>query len=121
MTRLTAEAARPARRIWRHDAGKGPRLVGFKPLRKGGLLGLATVEFVALGLVIAECAVQKTHGRIWSPLPSKPVLDQGVHHLRSNSKGQYAALLKWRDRAHHDRFSDRVVELVRQQYTGALE
>lgn len=103
------------------EARRGVRLVGFKPLRKGGLLGLATVEFVALGLVIAECPVQKTHGRIWSPLPSKPVLDQGGHHLRSNSKGQYAALLKWRDRAHRDRFSDRVVELVRKQYTGALE
>jgi hypothetical protein len=57
-------------------ARRGLRLVSFRPLRKGGLLGFATVEFLALGLVIADCPVQKTHARIWCGLPAKPVLDQ---------------------------------------------
>jgi hypothetical protein len=37
-----------------------------------------------------------------------------------SGKKQYAAMLKWRDRARSDRFSDRV-ELVRQQYPDDLE
>jgi hypothetical protein len=105
------------------EARRGLRLVVFRPLRKGGLLGFATVEFLALGLVVVDCPVQNTHGRIWCGLPSKPVLDQDGHHVRINGKGQgqYAALLKWCDRARSERFSERVIELVRQQYPGALE
>lgn len=103
------------------EARRRLRLVGFRPLRKGGLLGFATVEFLALGLVIADCPVQNSHGHIWCGLPAKPVLDQDRHHVRANGKGRYAAILKWRDRACSDRFSDRVVELINEQYPGVLE
>lgn len=96
------------------------RLLGFKPLKKGGLLGFATVELPIIGLTIADCPVQSSHGRIWCALPSKPVLDQTGQHVKINGKGQYAAILKWRDRQISDHFSERVVELVREQYPGAL-
>jgi hypothetical protein len=100
----------PARRL---------RLISFRLLKKGGLLGFAIVDY--LGLVIVDCPLQITHGRVWCGLPGKPVLDADGHHIKLDGKGQYAAVNKWRDRAHSDRFSDRVVELVRQQYPGALE
>lgn len=95
------------------------RLVAFKPLKKGALLGFATIE-MAPGLTIADCPLQSSHGRVWCGLPAKPVLDQAGRQVEASGKKQYAAILKWRDRALSDRFSERVVELVREQYPEAL-
>jgi hypothetical protein len=102
------------------EARRGLRLVSFRPLRKRGLLGFATIEILAVGLIIADCPVQEAHGRIWCGLPAKPVLDQSGRQIEVSGKKQFAALLKWLDRARGDRFSDRVVELVRAHYPGAL-
>lgn len=95
------------------------RLVSFKELRKGGLIGFATIE-MAPGLTIADCPLQTSHGRTWCGLPAKPVLDQDGRQVVSDGKKQYAAILKWRDRELSDRFSDRIVELVREQYPELL-
>jgi hypothetical protein len=95
------------------------RLVGFKELRKGALLGFATIE-IAPGLTIVDCPLQSSGGRVWCAPPAKPVLGSDGRQVETNGKKQYVAILRWRDRAMSDRFSDRIVELVRQQYPGAL-
>ena len=95
------------------------RLVSFKTLKKGGLLGFATIE-MAPGLTIADCPLQSSRGRVWCGLPAKPVLDPEGRQVEVSGKKQYAAILKWRDRDLSDRFSERVVELVREQYPEAL-
>ena len=99
-------------------AARRVRLVSFRQMKKGGLLGFVTVDY--LGLVVVDCPLQITHGRVWCGLPGKPVLDADGHHVKLNGKGQYTAVNKWRDRGHSDRFSDRVVELVRQACPEAL-
>jgi hypothetical protein len=68
------------------------RLVSFKELRKGGLLGFATVE-MAPGLTIADCPVQSSHGRVWCGLPAKPVLDPDGRQAEVSGKRQYTAIL----------------------------
>ena len=103
------------------EARRGLRLVSFKPLKKGGLLGFVSIEILAIGMTVVDCPVQKTAGRIWVALPAKPVLGQDGHQVEVGGKKQYAAILKWRDRARSDRFSDRVVQLVREQYPEALQ
>jgi hypothetical protein len=95
------------------------KLAGFKEVRKGGLVGFATVE-LSIGLTIHDVAVCESHGKAWAGLPGKPVLDRDGRHVKTNDKGQYVAILKWRDRALSDRFSDAVIELVRAQYPAAL-
>jgi hypothetical protein len=102
-------------------SARGLRLVSFKPLRKGGLLGFCTIEILAIGLTVDDCPLQSTHGRIWCGLPGKPVIGQDGRHAEAGGKKQYAAILKWRDRAHSDRFSDAVVELVRRRHPEAFE
>ena len=55
-------------------------------------------------------------------MPSKPILDgDGRHALDDRGKKRYAPILSWPDRATADRWSDAVVELVRQQHPDALE
>jgi hypothetical protein len=95
------------------------RLVSFKELRKGGLIGFCTIE-MAPGLSIVDCPIQASHGKVWCGLPAKPVLDQNGRQVVVGGKKQFSLVLKWRNRDLSDRFSERVVELVRQQYPGML-
>lgn len=96
------------------------RLISFKPLVKGALRGFAGIE-LPIGLVIEDCPVLVGRDGAWATLPSKPVLDREGRQTKSGGKPQYAAILKWRDRALSDRFSQAVVELVRQHRAGALD
>ena len=95
------------------------RLVSFKELRKGGLIGFCTVEITPPGLTIVDCPLRVNgEGSYWCALPAKPMLGQDGRQVESGGKKQYATILKWRDRGLSDRFSERVIELVRQQYPG---
>jgi hypothetical protein len=63
-----------------------------------------------------------SNSRVWASLPAKPQIDQDGRHKRDiNGKPAYNAMLQWRDRSLSDRFSDRVVELVRASHPGDLE
>jgi hypothetical protein len=48
------------------------------------------------------------------------LIDRDGRQIINNGKPQYAVVLKWRSRDIADRFSDAVVELVRQQHPDAL-
>lgn len=97
------------------------RLESFKPLRKGVLLGFASVR-LPIGLVIADITICTSHGRIWASLPSKPLLDaEGRHATDGNGKRRYAPILAWADRETQDRWSAAVVQLVRQHHPEALD
>jgi DNA-binding cell septation regulator SpoVG len=96
------------------------RLVSFKPLTKGELRGFATVE-LPIGLVIDDCPVLVGSSGAWAALPSKPVLDREGRQAKPDGKPQYASIMKWRDRELQDRFSQAVVDLVRQHHPGTLD
>jgi hypothetical protein len=95
--------------------------VSFEKLRNGGLIGFCTVEITPPGLTIVDCPLRVNgEGSYWCALPAKPVLDQSGRQVEVGGRKQYAAILKWRDRERGDRFSSRVIELVREQYPGVL-
>ena len=54
-------------------------------------------------------------------MPGKPVLDEtGQQKRDANGRPQYVAIGEWTTRTLSDRFSARVIELIEQQYPGAL-
>ena len=91
------------------------RLEGFKALRKGSLLGFASIR-LPNGLTVADCPIFMSHEKCWASLPSKPVLDREGRHVEQAGKKRYASILSWDDRATADRWSAAVVDLVREQY-----
>jgi hypothetical protein len=95
-------------------------LRSFRPLTKGALRGLATVELPSR-LTIVDIPVCVTSGKAWCSLPSKPVMDSKGRHVEVSGKKQYALVLRWRTRDLSDRFSATVVALVRQAHPGALD
>lgn len=108
-----------------HAAGKPPprkmRLLSWRALRKGSLLGFATFELPA-GLIIEDVAILTSNGRTWVNLPAKPQLDkEGQHRRDENGKPLYVPILRWRDRDLSDRFGEAVIALVRELHPGALD
>jgi hypothetical protein len=96
------------------------RLIAFKPLMRSSLRGFCTVE-LPCGLVIEDVPVNLNHGKPWAALPSKPVLDRDGRHVESGGKKRYASLLDWNSRELGERWSQAVVDLVRQHHPDALE
>ncbi|MGH7194444.1 MAG: hypothetical protein ACREJM_13065 [Candidatus Saccharimonadales bacterium] len=96
------------------------RLVDWRPLIKGALKGFVSVE-LPVGLQILDCPVLTSGGKSWVSLPAKPQLDRDGHPIVKNGKAQFSAILKWRDRALSDRWSDAVVALIRAAHPDALD
>ena len=92
----------------------------FKPLVKGALRGFATVR-LPIGLTIADIPVCESYGKAWAALPSKPILDRDGRYVEQDGKKHYAPILQWADRDTADRWSDAVVDLVRQHHPAVLD
>jgi hypothetical protein len=57
-------------------------------------------------------------------LPAKPVINTTagmVAKVPGTDRTQYATFLRWRDRDLQDRFSAKVIELIRQRYPEAFD
>jgi hypothetical protein len=97
------------------------RLISWRPLAKGCLRGLADIA-LPIGLKIFDVPVFIDQNGPWASLPGEPQLDrEGRRKTDINGKLVYAPVLQWRDRQLADRFSERVVALVRAAYPGDLE
>jgi hypothetical protein len=97
------------------------RLVAWRPLRKGALLGFASV-WLPIGLKIVGCPVLTSPHGPWANLPGKPWVDKGGQLKRdANGKPAYAALLEWDNRALRDRFSRAVIELICARHPDAFD
>jgi hypothetical protein len=101
-------------------AERSLRLLSWESLRKNSLRGFATVE-LPIGLRILDCPVLVSNGRAWVALPSKPALHREGRHAKPGGVPQYTPIAEWRDKALSGLFSDRVVELLREQYPEDLE
>lgn len=98
---------------------KSMRLVSFRAVTKNTLRGFATVE-LPIGLKIAECPVQISNGgKAWAALPSKPQLKDG-QQIVTGGKAQWTNILSWPDKETQDRWSEKVVQLVRAEHPEAL-
>jgi hypothetical protein len=65
--------------------------------------------------------INRSGGRVWASLPSKPVLDREGRQAVVDGRKQYVAILRWPNRDLADRWSDAVVALVRKTDPGALD
>jgi hypothetical protein len=97
------------------------RLVSFGPVIKANLRGSATVE-LPIGLTIFDCPVLVGKNESLAVLVSKPVLDSEGRPVKPDGrKGQYAAVLQWRDKDLTNRFSDTLVTLMLGDHPDALD
>jgi DNA-binding cell septation regulator SpoVG len=117
---MTAPNAAIAAAFGDRPSPKRMRLLSFKPMVKGALRGFATVQ-LPIGLTIEDCPVLVGRNGAWAALPSRPVLDGEGRQAKPDGKAQFASILKWRDRDLQDRFSQAVVDLVRQHHPAALD
>jgi hypothetical protein len=97
------------------------RLLAWRPLRQGRLLGFATI-LLPIGLEIREVPVLRGAEGLWAALPSKPELTRD-NQVRAGPDGKpaYRDVLAWRSRKLKNAFSERVVGLVREAHAGDLE
>lgn len=96
-------------------------LEGFKPLRKGSLIGFASVK-LPIGLVITDIPICTSHGKSWAALPSKLMVDRdGQPMVDSAGKRKYVPILSWSDRETSNKWSEAVIALVNEAHPGALD
>jgi hypothetical protein len=98
------------------------RLVSSKLVRKGSLVGFATVELPIIGLTIIDCPVHETNGKRWAALPAKAQIEDGRHRIDpATGKAAYTLMGQWRDRRLTQAFSARVVELFAAAHPEAFQ
>jgi hypothetical protein len=106
---------------WGEASSRRMKLRSFRPLPKGALRAVTTVELPS-GLVSHDIAIFADRNGPQASLPSKPVLDQdGRQRSDTNSNPQYAPVAEWRSRELADRFSADVTELVRAAHPDASD
>jgi hypothetical protein len=99
------------------------RIISGKKVVKGTLRFVCKIGLPFGGgeLEIADVMVFSSPGKSWASLPSKPVLDSGVHETDENGKKAYAPFIEWSSKELRDRFSAAVVELVQAAHPDALD
>jgi hypothetical protein len=94
------------------------RLLDWKPLSAGALLGRASVELN--GLVISDVGIFAKDGARWSQMPAEPMRDRDGQLLKGeNGKVRYRSPLKWKTRELQERFSHALISAIEAQH-GAL-
>ncbi len=98
------------------------RLLAWRPIDVGNLLGIASVE-LPIGLRLHEIAIiAGRDGKApWAAMPTKAQLDSD-HQQRIGADGKplYSRVAEWKSRELSDRFSAAVVELVQAEHPGAF-
>ena len=92
------------------------QLLDWKPIRKGALVGRATV-LLPSGLQIADIGIFQKHDRSWAQLPSEPMRDAAGQLLKDDrGKTRYRSPLKWATRELQDGFSSALVGLIEAEH-----
>jgi hypothetical protein len=97
------------------------RLISWRRLRKGQLLGFAAVE-LPVGLQLFDVPVLRGQQGVWASLPNRPEVDEQRHQrVGLDGKPAYARIAAWRSKKLEEAFTKRVVELVRATHPDDLE
>jgi len=97
------------------------RLIDWRPLRQGKLLGFATVELPVVGLRVHDVPVLQGRGGPWACVPTKPEVDRDGRQRRDvDGTPRYARVLSWTTRRYEQAFSARIVALVKARYPSDL-
>ena len=70
--------------------------------------------------MIYSCRILFSHGKGWASLPGKPQIGRGGVPIKIDGRLQYVKVIEWGDRITADRFSERVIELVRERDPSAF-
>jgi len=97
----------------------GMQLLKWTPQRKNTLRGFANIR-LPNGLRIYSCPVLFSYGKAWATFPAKPQIGRDGLPVKIDGKPQYVKVIEWGDRTTADRFSERVVELVRERDPSAF-
>jgi hypothetical protein len=95
------------------------QLLNWTPYRKDVLRGFADVRLRS-GLEIFSCPIMFSHGKAWATFPGKPQIGRDGLPIKIDGKPQYVKVIAWGDRTTADRFSERLVELVRERDPSAF-
>ena len=96
-------------------------LIDFRRVRKGTLLGFATVR-VGRSMCLHDVTLHRSHGRFWASPPGRPqITREGAVMRGADGKLLYTPTISFQDRAGRDDFSDAVVKVVRARHPDALE
>jgi hypothetical protein len=93
----------------------------FRPLRRGTLVGFATIEIPEMQLVIGDVAIDQKALSRWALLPAKPQIKDGeLVKDPVSGKVQYTHLMDFTSRAVCDAFSAAVVRAVLERAPDAF-
>jgi hypothetical protein len=98
------------------------RLLGWRRLRQGRLLGFATAE-LPIGLIIDEIPVLRGPEGLWGAMPSRVELNPDGRTVRTGGDGKplYRSIARWKSRRLANAFSNRIIELVRAAHAEDLD
>jgi len=98
------------------------RLISFKLIGKGGLVGFASVE-LGIGLRLHDLPLfAGGQNGPWVALPRKPQLDRDRRQrIGADGKPAFEPIAEWRDRETADKFSGAVIELIRAAHPDVFE
>src|SRR4051794_18520711 len=97
--------------IGNDDNSRSLRLVDWKPLVSGALLGRAAVEIN--GLIIADIGVFAHNGSRWTQLPAEPQRDLDGQLVRDDrGKVKYRRRLTWQSRSLQEWFREAVIAAI---------
>jgi DNA-binding cell septation regulator SpoVG len=96
------------------------RVLEWRPLQKGALLGFAKVEMPS-GMVIAEVTIMRGERGEWASPPSKPLVGRdGTAMKDAGGKPRYVPLVSFTSKELRDRFSTAVIEALRTTHPEAF-
>ena len=100
---------------------KRARLLKWTRRKKGTLRGFADAE-LPNGLQIFDCPLHvASDGRAWGGFPGKPQIDREGQPIRQDGRLQYVRILQWNSPELTKKWSEILVELVRQRDPEALQ
>ena len=98
------------------DDRRGLRLLDWKPLSTGALLGRATVEID--GLIISDIGLFQRDGARWTQMPAEPMRDRDGRIIKDDrGKVRYRSPLKWKNRDLQERFSATLIAEIEAEYS----
>jgi hypothetical protein len=95
------------------------RLLDWKPLAKGTLLGFAKVQFSS-GLIISEIGIHRSGDRVWANPPARPWIDHDALVRDERGRVKYQPLIGFANHGVHASWSRQVIRAVREQHPAVL-
>jgi hypothetical protein len=97
------------------------RLLGWRPIGKGALVGRARIRLPS-GLEISDVGIFVKDGRFWAQLPAQQQRDaEGRLITDERGKPRYVSSIRWSTKELQDGFSNALIGLVREEYPAAFD